>query len=116
MVILDWLKEFQGVCSAIDTGENVIPWNQLPRSWVDKKEFYDIHTWLDEAWMSAGTVKEQYEVVTTEFDKLLLKHGYSRDDIIYKCEKNVDKTIVIFCHFALGMVLVSHLCGISPVL
>ena len=44
------------------------------------------------------------------------QYGYYRDNIIYKCEENSEKTIVIFCHFALGMVLISHLCGISPVL
>ena len=42
--------------------------------------------------------------------------NHERDGIIYKCDYNSEQTIVLFCHFALGMVLVSHLTGISPVL
>ena len=116
IVVLDWLTEFQGTCVDQTTGENVIPWNQMPNSWVNKKEYYDIHTWETEAWINTGNVSEKYDFVVKEFDKLLQQYGYYRENIIYKCEENSEKTIVIFCHFALGMVLISHLCGISPVM
>ena len=116
IIVLDWLTEFPGTCLDPYTGKNTIPWNQMPELWVNKKEYYDIHTWKNEAWISTGTVNEKYDYVVNEFDKLLQQYGYYRDNIIYKCEENSEKTIVIFCHFALGMVLISHLCGISPVL
>ena len=83
ITVLDWLKEFQGVCHDENTGKNVSPWNQKPQFWVNKKEFYDIHTWTNEAWMNEGTVREQYDYVTSEFDKLLQEYGYYRD----KCKR-----------------------------
>ena len=116
ITVLDWLKEFQGRCISTADGTQVIPWNQPPQVWTAKKEYYDIHTWEREEWMNSGDAVQQYEYVTGEFDKLLESHGYVRDGIIYHCKENSDKTIAFFCHFALGMTLVSRLCGISPVL
>ena len=113
--IMDWLTEFQG--KIIDkSGHETIPWNQEPQAWSLKSEFYNANTWLDNESMSAYTVPDKYKWVTDSFDRLLSKYGYRRNGIIYSCKENRDDTIILFCHFALGMVLVSHLTGISPVL
>ena len=116
VVVLDWLKEFHGKCIDEVSKKEEIPWNLMPQFWNEKKEFYDIHSWLNEEWMKSGTVEKQYKYVTQEFDKLLNEYGFTRKGIIYECVQNTEKTIVLFCHFALGMILVSHLSGISPVL
>ena len=116
IIILDWLKEFQGNCVDDVTGEKVIPWNLKPQIWTKKEEYYNVNSWMNEKWMDSATVREQYNFVTEKFDELLNQYGYKRDSVIYRCEQNADKTIALFCHFALGMVLISHLCAISPVL
>ncbi len=115
IVTLDWLREFDAAMIN-DEGTAQIAWNLEPRFWTQQREFYDIHTWLDQKNMSADSVPARYKRVIDGFDALLLSHGYERDGVIYKCEKNAGKTVALFCHFGLGSLLISHLTGISPVL
>lgn len=111
--ICDWLTEFEGKISL--DGEKRIPWNQLPRNWQKETEIFNINTWKKSKVYSSIDVPEKYEYVTQNLDKLLESHGAKRENIIYRGENNND-TIALFCHFALGMVVTSHLTGISPVL
>ncbi len=112
--VLDWLTEFEG--KIIDDEEKRIPWNLLPQFWTDRNKLYNIYTWLEDSVMSCDNVSKCQSMVNNGFDNLLGYYGYQRKGIIYECEENIDKTIVLFCHFGLGMLLVSRLTGISPVL
>ena len=69
--------------------------------------------------VTSGCLKQmpdEYRQVERGFLGLLEEYGYRRDGIVFTCRENVDRTIAIFCHFGLGMLLVSILSGISPVL
>ena len=59
-------------------------------------------------------MREEYEWVTGELDRLLERHGYVREGNYYRVREANTDTIVFFCHFGLGCVLLSHLLGISP--
>ena len=59
-------------------------------------------------------MKYYYDQVTGEFDKVLAEHGYVRDGHYYRVEKANNDTLVFFCHFGLGCVLISHLLSMSP--
>lgn len=111
--ICNWLTEFEGKIYLND--QKRIPWNMLPAVWQEETEIFDINTFKKSNLYSSDDMPEKYDYVIKNFDKLLEKHGAKRENIIYKGENNND-TIAIFCHFALGMVLASHLTGISPVL
>lgn len=111
--ICDWLTEFQGKINLND--EERIPWNMFPRIWQEESEIFNIKTFKESSLYSSDNMPEKYDYVIENFDKLLESHGAKRENIIYKGENNND-TIAIFCHFGLGMVLASHLTGISPVL
>ena len=113
VTVHDWLTEFEGKVFLND--EKRIAWNMLPRIWQEEKEIFNISTFEKSSLYSSGNMPEKYKYVTENFDKLLESHGAKRENIIYKGKNNND-TIAIFCHFALGMVLASHLTGISPVL
>ena len=52
--------------------------------------------------------------MTGELDKLLACHGYVREGNLYRAENPNRDTIVLFCHFGLECVLLSHLLGVSP--
>ena len=47
-------------------------------------------------------------------DELLSKHGYDREGNIYRVREANKDIIVLFCHFGLECVLLSHLLEISP--
>ena len=64
--------------------------------------------------MQEANMKYYYDQVTGKFDKVLAEHGYVRDGHYYRVEKANNDTLVFFCHFGLGCVLISHLLSMSP--
>lgn len=113
IIICNWLEEFKG--KIIFNDEKRIPWNMMPRDWQKETDIFNINTWQKSKLYSSSDMPEQYEYVTQNLDKLLESHGIIRENIIYKGDNNND-TIALFCHFGLGMVIASHLTGISPIL
>lgn len=111
----EWLKEFPCVINRPDKN-NIIAWDWLPGDWTTVKEFYSIDDWAKVSAMSDGNVLSEFKYVTEEFDKILEKHGYLRNQKIYKTISPNEDTIVLFCHFGVECVLLSHLLGISPML
>ena len=55
-----------------------------------------------------------YDEVCAGLDELLLKHGYRREGKLYRAERPNHDTLVMFCHFGVGCVLLSHLLNVSP--
>ncbi|MFR5295066.1 MAG: hypothetical protein ACLTF6_09935 [Clostridium sp.] len=49
-----------------------------------------------------------------EFDRLLAFHGYEREGLYYRAVRPNRDTIVLFCHFGVECVLLSHLLHVSP--
>lgn len=116
MTVLPWLREFSGSVIRPETNEKGIPWDFQPSFWTKEEKLFSKSTWLDSDIMKSGNVKEVYEETAAGIDTLLEAYGYKRDGYIYKCENNTDVTIALFCHYAMGMAIVSHFSGISPAL
>lgn len=112
--IFEWLKEFPTEILKPSDEEADVCWDWLPTDWTVEDRFYDKEKWSDVPIMSENRVREEYDRVTGELDKLLAKHGYVREGNYYRVENPNMDTIAIFCHFGLGCVLISHLLGISP--
>ena len=111
--VFEWLKEFPPTIMRPDCGKS-IAWDWLPADWTAVDEFYDKDKWGNVPVMAEGSVRDEYDRVTGEFDRLLAKHGYVREGNYYRAEKPNMDTIAIFCHFGSGCVLLSHLLGVSP--
>ncbi len=111
--VYEWLKEFPPVIERPDCGKS-IAWDWLPADWTQIDDFYNKDTWGNNPNMANGRVREEYDRVTGEFDKLIARHGYIREGNYYRAERPNCDTIAIFCHFGSGCVLISHLLGISP--
>ena len=91
-VTLEWLEEFRPKVLRPDgNGTRKVAWDWLPQDWMADERFYSCEHW--------------HEV-----------HGYRREGNYYRVEQGNEDTIVFFCHFALGCVLLSHLFNISPML
>ena len=112
--VLPWLHEFRGRVVNPHTGDRMIPWNLSPQYWTKQPELYDKDEWTQNGLYRSGDVEKIYRETAEGMDALLAQHGYVRDGAIYRCEKNSDKTIVLFCHFALGMAILSHMLGVAP--
>ena len=114
--VCDWLQEFPILIDRPEQpkGRKCVIWDWLPADWTVKDEFYDYDRWTDVSIMKENGVREAYDHVICEFDKLLADHGYVKEGRYYKVETANSDTIALFCHFGLECVLLSHLMGISP--
>lgn len=114
-VELPWLQEFfRAEIARPDVEGRTIAWDWLPQDWMSEEKFYDKEKWLDTPVMQDSIIAQEYKWVTDGLDALLAGHGYVRSGNCYHVEKaNTDK-IVLFCHFGVECVMLSHLLGISP--
>lgn len=112
--VCDWLREFPASIIRPDRDKPSIVWDWLPQDWCNEKEFYSAEDWTNGPRIKDSNVKEHYNNVISEFDKLLKKHGYERNGNYYNAVNANEDTIVLFCHFGVECVLLSHLLGVSP--
>lgn len=113
----EWLREFPARVARPDfPGECKVTWDWLPQDWTAEEKHFDYQRWFDTDIMKEGKVKEEYDRVIQKFDELLASHGYVRDGLYYRAEHSNRDTIVLFCHFGLECVLLSHLLNVSPMI
>lgn len=87
--IFDWLREFDGYVIDPESGERTYPWDRTPAFLSENDDYYDKDKWISTPFYSSGDVPEKYKTV---------------------CD-----TVVLFCHFGVECVLLSHILKISPV-
>lgn len=112
--ILPWLREFAPRVEKPTNGWGTCAWDWLPQDWTVRDYFYDKDRWMEAPEFQAAGVPAEYRWVTEGLDALLARHGYVRENHYYRAEQPNEDTIVLFCHFGLESVLLSHLLSISP--
>ena len=113
--VLPWLKEFDILIDRPDdTSRKRVPWDWPPEDWMKDPRLYLADRWSENERMAAGNVGAEYRRVTEEFDALMARHGYRREGGFYRAERSNHDTVVLFCHFGLEGVLLSHIWGVSP--
>lgn len=111
----EWLREFACRIQRPDRpGRKSVVWDWLPQDWTVEDRFYDRNQWTEPELFLHAKVKEEYQWVIENFDKLLARHGYERQGNFYRVNEANEDTLVFFCHFGLTCVLASHLMGVSP--
>ena len=111
----EWLREFAPRILRPDKGgKRSISWDWLPQDWMVQADFFHYDQWWKSPVFEEAGVKQEYDQVIEKFDELLKEHGYVREGKYYRAEKANNDTLVFFCHFGLGCVLLSHLLNISP--
>lgn len=106
--ILPWLKEFEV------TGSNPY-WDQMPDEWTLVEQNYTLD-FLNTEKAEKAELKKHYSKVCKSLDELLEKHGYVHSGKLFNAVRPNHDTIVLFCHFGLECVLLSHIIGISPMI
>lgn len=112
---LDWLREFDGSVPANDIHPKNIPWDLYPAVWTENEDFYDRNKWYKTDFMQRGNVEEKLLNVQKGIDDLLAKYGYIHENGRYTIKEHSDATIVLFCHFGVSALIISHILGISPI-
>ncbi len=111
---LPWLREFAPRVWKPGEDGPACCWNWYPEYWTAEPRFYDRNVWHTVPVFADANIEQEYRWITDGLDALLAKHGYERNGDIYKAVTPNTDTIVLFCHFGLECVLLSHLLGISP--
>lgn len=109
-VTLDWAQEF----FFPDPDENgwlPVPWDFFPADWTAHEESFLAERWLELPHLAPA--RARYEETCRALDRFLSSYGYERDGRMYRVRRHSDKTVVIFCHFGISMVFLSHLVNIS---
>ena len=113
--ICDWLREFSYV--KIDYPgypEGRILWDMHPSYMNLHPELYSEEGWLRNKTVAESGAEEAYRRVCSELDTLLSRHGYLREGKNYRAVRANHDTVVLFCHFGVIAVLLSHLWNTSP--
>ncbi len=116
--ILEWLKEFRATILDPETNELRAPWDLKPSWWKSEHMLFDNEHWIEHPIMQTGdlTPAQVYEETCKGIDELLSRHGYYRENKMYRCQTNREGCIVLFCHMALAMAIIGYLTNISPFL
>lgn len=115
--ILPWLREFDAMVYKpnVPQKETTI-WDWLPQDWTADERFFCHDQWWQNPVMEAGEAKQKFAQVTGQLDELLATHGYERQGYYYHAAEASNDTIVLFCHFAVSCVILSHLLNVSPMI
>ena len=107
---LPWAQEFYFLIDD-GAGGKRIPWDFYPSEWTKEEKNFCENEWVNAPNMLC--LKDKYEDVCASLDELLKEYGYFRDGRMYRKDSGSQKTVVIFCHFGIAMVFLSHLLNIS---
>lgn len=109
---LKWLREFRGV---VRNGLNFEGcWDRMPSYWCKEAKYYDSAEWQNTSLMKSANVRREYKYVCKHLDELLEKHGYRHEGRLFKVLNSNHNTIVLFCHFGVEAVMLSHILSVSP--
>lgn len=109
-----WLREFGPTVCKPGHDQPDCLWDWLPAVWTENTDFYDPEKWAYPEPFADHGVPAEAAWVKDGFDALLARHGYVREGLLYRAERANEDTVVLFCHFGVECVLLSHLLRISP--
>lgn len=112
---LDWLHEFKGtVKNGLLSKTNC--WDRMPSYWTAIDDYYSYDSWHNVELMKKGGVYKEYKKVCDGVDELLKKHGYVHNGRLFDVVHENSDRIVLFCHFGVEAVILSHIFSISPMI
>lgn len=109
---LDWLREFEGSVKD-EQGNDTCCWDRLPSDWTEDDLCYT-PLWYRWGQYQNTNVEAEYHRVCAGLDDLLARHGYRHSGRHFDVTQRSDDVVVLFCHFGVESVLLSHLFGVSP--
>lgn len=107
-----WLHEFKG--SVKIDGRRESCWDRKPAYWTAIDTYYQAEEWMKTELMQTDNTERKYRYVCCRLDALLAQHGYEKQGRLYHAVRPNDEKILLFCHFGVESVILSHLFSVSP--
>ena len=111
-----WMREFHSPVKDPFTGRERLCWDFIPEYWMNLPGYFDKDEWHKVSVMGEGKVIAEAERVWNGLDEILSSHGYEREGCYYRAVSPNRDTILLFCHFGVECVMLSHLLNISPMI
>jgi len=113
---LHWFREFDRRFVSPTTGRpGEWFWYLHPSFLQNEPMLHDPLTWQEHPIVKEEDAKKEYDLVMSSLDDILLNYGYKKEGRFYRCENNVEDTIVFFGHMGTTLAIISYLCGLAPV-
>lgn len=115
-VTKEFLREFRGHVYNPYNGLDHISWDLMPDYWTQSETMYDKDNWTSDPIIkgSRDDIAAEWKMVQDGIDEIIAANGYTRKGRYYTFKEHSDNTVVIFCHFGVTMVMMSHILGIAP--
>ena len=115
-VTKEFLREFKGHVYNPYNGLDHISWDLMPDYWTQSETMYDKDNWTSDPIIkgSRDDIAAEWKMVQDGIDEIIAANGYTRKGRYYTFTEHSDNTVVIFCHFGVTMVMMSHILGIAP--
>lgn len=110
---LFWLRELDSRMISPYTGKERITWDLPPSVWCREDNFFDMNNWSKPKLMASCNAEQIFAETVAGTDALLEKYGWTRNGRLYT--EGEDKNIALFCHFGMGITVLAHILGISPI-
>ena len=93
---LPWLEEFRGTIIDPKTARRSYAWDLTPQYWTKCPELWDQEAWRTNALVATGNSGAIFDETAAGLDALLARYGYTREDCLYRTEKNSDAVAAVF--------------------
>lgn len=113
--ICDFLQEFRGSVTE-ENGRKNCCWDRMPSYWTEIEDYYSYDKWHKVDLMEKGGVFAEYKKVCDGIDEILARHGYVHNGKLFDVKEENHDRIVLFCHFGVECVILSHLFHVSPMI
>lgn len=112
---LDFLREFNYSVEDDSFGKLNQPWDFMPAYFAKNKNLLTAD-WIKQDFIVKAGIDKKYEYVAQGIDEVLYKHGYVHEDGVLKAVAPNDDSVLMFCHFGVECMILSHLFGVSPMI
>lgn len=111
----EWLREFNYVKVELPYKDKPsCAWDFPPHFIVKYPELFNAEKWREVDFIKNSDYAKEYDNVCRELDKVLEKHGYKHNGVVFDVTKPNHDTLVFVCHHGLASLLVAYLINCSP--
>ena len=108
-VIEPWSEEMAGLALDLPDWGRYFPWD-LPAELVRPPTPFPGHdTWYAQPPFTERRFRDAFEQLRRDADAFLARHGYVRDEGIYRCAEPSTERIAMFCHDGFARAFIAHL-------
>ncbi|MBR2528356.1 MAG: histidine phosphatase family protein [Blautia sp.] len=106
VIILDYMHEISW--GGYQIAHNGHPWTLADLMMEEGFDFRN-QDWRKHPYFDGNAASDYYQMISLQFDALLMEYGYRHENLRFLCETDTDQTIALFSHGGSGACVLAHL-------